>query len=187
LTNILLTTSRNTSNRVRSFVRDLSSVLPSIERFNRGGMGIPELVARINQNGARAAIVVSMWRGNPAEMVVLSPKGEETITIRLESALLRREVNPSGPTRISRVENVLFKSGSNSQVKALAEDIATLLDLHVLEQEAPHEDSTEPNRSYVWFEGVGSGKILWTHYTTLNGAEIGPRIRVSNIRRNKME
>jgi rRNA maturation protein Rpf1 len=187
LTNILLTTSRNTSNRVRSFVRDLSSVLPGIERFNRGGMGVPELVARINLNGAKAAIVVSMWRGNPGEMVVLSPNGEETITIRLESALLRREVNPTGPTRISRVENVLFKSGSNPQVKALAEDIATLLDLHILEQEAPHEDPTDAIRTYIWLEGVGSEKILWTHYTTLNGAEIGPRIRVSNIKRKKME
>jgi U3 small nucleolar ribonucleoprotein protein IMP4 len=187
LTSLLLTTSRKTSNRVRSFVRDLSSVLPNLERFNRGGMGLPELVARINQNDARAAIVVSIWRGNPGQMTVLSPKGEETINIRLESVLLRREVNPSRPARTGRIANVLVKSGSRPQVKALAEDIATLLNLDLSEREDPHEYPSDASYSFAWLEDSGSGKILWTHYTTLDGAEIGPRIRISAVRRKSPE
>ena len=184
---LLLTTSRNTSNRVRTFVRDLSSVLPGVERFNRGGMGLPELIARINQNGAKAAIVVSMWRGNPGEMVVLSPKGEETINIKLESVLLNREVNPTGPTRIGRVSSVLVKTGSSAQVKALAEDITSLLNLGLSERTDPYDSLTDDTHSFIWLEDGGSGKILWTHYTTLKGIEIGPRIRISKIRRKSVE
>ena len=64
---LLITTSRRTSNRVRSFSRDLWSVLPGTERFNRGGMGLTELVSRIHNSGAQAALVISIWRGNPGE------------------------------------------------------------------------------------------------------------------------
>jgi rRNA maturation protein Rpf1 len=172
---------------VRTFVRDLSSIFPGVERFNRGGMGLPELVARINQNSAKAAIVISMWRGNPGEMVILSPSGEETINLRLESTLLRREVNTTGPTRIGRVVSVFVKSNSSAQVKALAKEIASLLNLEISERVAPCESLTDETQSFIWFEEGSSGKILWTHYTTLNCTEIGPRIRISKIRRKGMK
>jgi rRNA maturation protein Rpf1 len=172
---------------VRSFVRDLSSVLPGVERFNRGGMGLPELVARINQNGAKAAIVISMWRGNPGEMVFLSPKGDEIINIRLESALLCREVNPIGSTRIGRVSSVIIKSGSSEQTKTLAEDISSLLSLDLSERIDSCESLTDATQSFIWLEDGGSGKILWTHYTTPTGVEFGPRIRISTIRRKSIE
>jgi len=150
-------------------------------------MGLPELVARINQNGAKAAIVISLWRGNPGEMTILSSKGEETINIRLESALLRREVNPAGPSRMSRVDCVLIKKGSSSSVKAFAEDIASLLDIGLSEHVDPHEVLTDTTQSFIWLEDGNSGKILWTHYNTKNGIEVGPRIRVSAVRRRKVE
>jgi rRNA maturation protein Rpf1 len=172
---------------VRSFTRDLSSVLPGVERFNRGGMGLPELVARIGQNGAKAAIVISMWRGNPGELTILSPNGEEILNIRLESVLLRREVNPSGTTRIRRVEGVLIKSDCSVKVKALAKDIASLLNIGLSERENPHKALADDPQSFIWFEDGGSGKILWTHYDTLNGIEVGPRIRLLAVRRKSQE
>ncbi len=172
---------------MRAFARDLSSVLPGVERFNRGGMGLPELVARINQNGAKAAIVISLWRGNPGEMTILSSKGEEIINIRLESALLRREVNPTGPTRISRVDSVVIKTGSSPSVIALAEDISSLLNVELSEHVDPHDALTDETQSFIWLEDGNSGKIFWTHYNTINGIEVGPRIRVSSVRRKRIE
>lgn len=172
---------------MRAFVRDLSSVLPGVERFNRGGMGLPELVARINRNGANAAIVISLWRGNPGEMTVISSKGEEIINIRLESALLRREVNPTGPSRIRRVDCVLIKTGSSYSAKVLAENIASLLNIEISENVNPNEAPMDKTQSFIWFEDGSSGKILWTHYNTINGTEIGPRIRVSAVRRRSIK
>jgi rRNA maturation protein Rpf1 len=183
LPSLLLTTSRKTSNRVRTFVRDLSSVLPEIDRFNRGGMGISELVARIAQNGARAALIISIWKGNPGEMSFISSNGDEILRLKLESVLLRREVNPKGRQRICTIDSIILRLESSEKVRALAEDIATLLNLEVFEQSSPTEVSTEDNRSFIWFEDVGTGKILWTHYATPACIEIGPRIRVSDVRR----
>jgi len=150
-------------------------------------MGLPELVARINQNGANAAIVISLWRGNPGDMTIISSKGEEIINIRLESALLRREVNPTGPSRISRADCLLFKTGSSPSVKALAENIASLLNIEISEQENPNEVPMDKAQSFIWLEDGNSGKILWTHYSSINRTEIGPRIRISAVRGNITE
>jgi rRNA maturation protein Rpf1 len=183
LPSLLLTTSRKTSNRVRTFVRDLSSILPGIDRFNRGGMGISELVARISQTGSRAALVISIWQGNPGKMTFLSPNGDETLQLKVESALLRRELSPKGPPRVHAVDRIFIKSGSGEIVRTLAEDLAKILDLEVSAQLSPAEALTNDNQSFIWLEEIGGGKILWTHYTAPAYTEIGPRIRVSSIRR----
>ncbi len=180
---LLITTSRRTSNRVRSFARDLSSVLPGTERFNRGGMGLSELTSRIRQSGAQAALIISIWRGNPGEMTILSAEGDEIIKLRLESALLRREIDSSNKGRVGSIEGIGVKIGSSERVWNLARDFATLLSLNIKEYSDPAESRTNKNRTFLWFEDAPAEKILWTHYNTNDLTEIGPRIRVSSVRR----
>jgi U3 small nucleolar ribonucleoprotein protein IMP4 len=181
LPGLLITTSRRTSNRVRSFVRDLSSVLPGSERFNRGGMGITELASRIRQSGAQAALVISIWRGNPGELTILSPEGIEIFKLKLESALLRREIDSSNKGKVGNLQCVGVKTGSSERVLCLARGFAELLSLNVEEYSNPTESRTEKNRSLLWFEDIPDEKILWTHYNTKDLSEIGPRIRVSSV------
>jgi len=183
LPSLLITTSRRTSNRVRSFARDLWSVLPGTERFNRGGMGLTELTSRIRQSGAQAALIISIWKGNPGELTVLSPQGAETIKLRLESALLRREINPSNKRNLGAYEGVGVKIGSSERVWNLARDFATLLSLKIEEYSDPSESRTDKKRVLIWFEDAPSDKIHWTWYNTNDLTEIGPRIRVSSVRR----
>ena len=183
LPSLLITTSRRTSNRVRSFARDLSSVIPGSERFNRGGMSVTELTSRIRQSGAQAALVISIWRGNPGELIILSPEGVELFKLRLESALLRREIDSSNKGKVGNLQCVGVKSGSSDYVLDLARCIAELLSLKVEEYSNPAESRTEKNWSLLWLEDVPDEKILWTHYNTKDLSEIGPRIRVSSVRR----
>jgi len=183
LPGLLITTSRRTSNRVRSFARDLSSVIPGSERFNRGGMGITELASRIRQSGAQAAFIISIWRGNPGELIILSPEGTELFKLRLESALLRREIDSSNKGKVGNLQCVGVKTGSSDRVLDLARGFAELLSLNVEEYSSPAESRTEKNWSLLWFEDVPDEKILWTHYNTKDLSEIGPRIRVSSVRR----
>ena len=180
---LLITTSRRTSNRVRSFARDLSSVIPGSERFNRGGMGLPELASRVRQSGARAALVVSIWKGNPGELIILSPEGRELIKLRFESALLRREIDSSNKGKVGAIKCVGVKIGSSDLVLNLARDFAEILSLSVAEYSNPADIHTEKNWSLLWFEDAPSEKILWTHYNTKDLSEIGPRIRVSSVKR----
>lgn len=184
---LILTTSRKTSNRVRTFVRDLSLVLPEIDRFNRGGMGLSELKARISQTGAIAALIVSIWKGNPGEMIFVSSDGNEQLRLKLDSTLLRREVNPGENQRIQPAYRVFIKTGSSGKVHALAKDLASLLNLELFDQNSPLEASRNSVHSFIWFEDAGAGKILWTHYTAITGVETGPRIRIMTVRRQAPE
>ncbi len=180
---LLITTSRRTSNRVRSFARDLWSVLAGSERFNRGGMGLTELASRIRQSGAHAALIISIWRGNPGELTILSPQGDELVKLRLESALLRREIDSSNKGRVGAIEGVGVKIGSSDRARDLARDFATLLSLNIKEYSDPAESRSDKKKVLLWFEDAASEKILWTHYNTNDLTEIGPRIRVSSVKR----
>lgn len=181
LPSLLITTSRRTSNRVRSFAHDLWSVLPGTERFNRGSMSVEELVSRIRQSGAKAALVISIWKGNPGELILLSTSGDELLKIRLDSAVLRRETNPHFKSRIEGLESVCTKSGCSPKVMMLAQDLASLLEVPFQSYNLPEDFRNDTNRIAIWFDDAPAGKILWTHYSTKDAIEIGPRIRVSTI------
>lgn len=185
LPTLLITTSRKTSNRVRSFARDLSTVLPDTERFNRGGMGRAELAARVSQSGANAALIISMWKGNPGILSFTSSTEEELVTIKIESAKLRREVNPTKKKRVVGTAGVFIKSGSTAKTRELGIILASFLNLEVYEATNLESPLIEDNQSIIWLEDQSSGKILWTHYHSTNGVEIGPRIRITSIRRNE--
>ena len=168
---------------MRSFARDLWTVLPDTERFNRGGMGLTELSARVGQSGANAALVISMWKGNPSLLIFTTSTGNEVVTIKMESAKLRREVNPLKNTRIIGTAGVFIKSGSSEKTRELGEVLSTFLDIEMLEMADPIDAKVEKNWSLIWLEDMPSGKILWTHYLNTDAIEIGPRIRVTSIRR----
>lgn len=185
LPSLLITTSRKTSNRVRSFARDLWTVLPGTERFNRGGMGLTELASRVGQSGANAALVISMWKGNPSLLIFTTSTGNEVVTIKMESAKLKREVNPTMNTRFIGTAGVFIKSGSSDKTRDLGEVLASFLNVKMLEIADPGDVQVKENWSLIWLEDMPAGKILWTHYHSKTGIEIGPRIRVTSIRRKE--
>lgn len=182
---LLITTSRKTSNRVRSFARDLWTVLPGTERFNRGGMGRTELAARVGQSGANGALVISMWKGNPSLLLFTSSTGQEIVTVKMESAKLRREVNPSKKTRINGLAGIFVNSGCSDRTRELGDTLSYYLDTDIYEIADPEDVDVEENQTMIWMTDLPSGKTLWTHYHSTDRLEIGPRIRVTSIRRNE--
>lgn len=182
---VLITTSRKTSNRVRSFVRDLWSVLPGTERFNRGGMSLDELISRIRNTNATASFVVSMQKGNPKSIQILSPDGITMLDIQMESAALKREVSKKKGIRFNSICCVCFERGSGEDIRYLADTFASVLDVETLELDEPGPiGPNHSNEAILWFQKMASGKILWTHYHAFDGTETGPRIRIYAIRRN---
>jgi len=184
LPSVLLTTSRRTSDRVRSFIRDLAYSIPDSIRFNRGSMNMAQLRARISQVGANAAIIVSMFRGNPGELSFIDESGEEILNIRMESAALRREVSPDSSTKNVSCLGVVVKEDSSERTLSLATELAELFNMELNVTASPYAITTDQSRSsFVWLEDLKKGKILWTQYITDDHKEIGPRIRISSLRR----
>jgi len=146
-------------------------------------MGLAELTSRIRQSGAQAALVISIWKGNPGEVTILSSTGRELFKLRLEMALLRREIDSANKGRVGAIEGIGVKIGSSTIVWDLARSLAELMSLNIEELSEPSERQSDKNHSLLWFENATSEKILWTHYNTKDLSEIGPRIRVSSFRR----
>lgn len=77
---ILLTTSRNTSQRVRQFLKEFSYLFPKsfIQRSNRGKLSLAEL---FDQSLARydRILVVTNWHGNPDKIIGYSKKDDEFV------------------------------------------------------------------------------------------------------------
>ncbi|MFQ5831242.1 MAG: hypothetical protein ACE5H4_00875 [Candidatus Thorarchaeota archaeon] len=143
-----------------------------------------ELVARIHQSGAKMALVVSLWKGNPRIIQFVSPTGENLLALKIESATLRRELLSSKGLRIVSVSTVTVGKESSGVAKHFAGFIAALMNHRVVESDGPVLVGLEgTNMVEIRIEDLGGGKILWTHYHTLNAQEIGPRIRIVEIRR----
>ncbi|MFX1559633.1 MAG: hypothetical protein ACFFBL_03520 [Promethearchaeota archaeon] len=148
-------------------------------------MSLMELAARVSQYGAKAALVISIWKGNPGVLRFTSSSGVELVTIKVESVKLRREVNPTKKNRIIRLAGIFIASDSSKKTRDLGEILASFLDVGIFEIPNPDDAQVEENSSLIWLEDQPSGKILWTHYHSTDRVEIGPRIRVSSIRRSE--
>jgi rRNA maturation protein Rpf1 len=147
-------------------------------------MGLSEIAARVRQTGANAALIISMWKGNPSILSFTSSSAEELASIKIEMAMLRREVSTK-KLRTNAVLGVFVESQSSDKTHALGELLSTLLNLEL--REVSHIDSTTlvSGQTMIWLQDDTSGKILWTHYHTTDGTEMGPRIRVTSIRRSE--
>jgi U3 small nucleolar ribonucleoprotein protein IMP4 len=179
---LLITSSRKTSNRVRSFIRDLSQVIPDSERFNRGGMSLKELTSRITASGANAACVVSMEKGNPRTIQFIDSSGTNLATVTVESAMLRRETSANKGPHMVEMHSISVRKGSSARTLQLAQLISEIFGrpLEIVEELAT---STEEGgaRVIIWFEDSSGDKTIWTFYDSHEIREIGPRIRVLSV------
>ena len=184
MSRLLITTSRRTSNRVRTFVRDLCTVIPGLERFNRGSMSLSELVSRIKQSSAIGALIISMYRGNPGTMQLLSADGTEIIHVKMESALLKREIQQKQGTRIKSIRTIYVQKDCSAETLLLASMIADIVGHSpIFIPLVTDFEAGSDNESYMWLQDLPDGKTLWTHYNSATRTEIGPRVRAFNIRR----
>jgi rRNA maturation protein Rpf1 len=147
-------------------------------------MGLSEIAARVKQTGANAALIISMWKGNPSILSFTSSAEEELASIKVEMAMLRREVSTT-KKRINGLSGVFVEAQCSDKTRVLGEMLSAFLNLEL--REAPQIDATtlDPGQTLIWLQDAPSGKILWTHYHTSDGAEIGPRIRVTSLRRGE--
>jgi len=145
-------------------------------------MSVAILSSRIKQSRASAAIVVSLFKGNPRSLQILSPDGAQLMEVRMESAKLRREVTSSRSPKMLAIHSIFIQNGAGEQTRAIAEMLSKLLD-------APFAESTGivavgskgANKVAIWLQDLPTGKILWTHYHAKDGLEIGPRMRISSV------
>jgi len=172
---ILVTTSHRPSQRVRSFVKDLVSVLPRAVKRNRGKSTLRDLYYDAVALGVRRVVVVSTWKGNPGTIRVYEPgepPEQELVllsAIRLRGVRLSRETPGAVRARGSRSLGV-YPAGGVEQ-KMLADILVrSFLARLVFDPGTPGFDSVahvEP-----WEGGLAEV------YFTCGGRRCGPTMRL---------
>lgn len=178
---LLITTSRRTSNRVRSFVRELAIIMPEAVRLTRGSLSLEEILARARDINAKAVVIVTIHKGNPGRIRFITLDDEKQVVLFIESAALRREVYHGPKTRIHGLEGIYMKSEASQKTKDVANFIASLLDKELIEVETIPKPKLGQNQIMFWFHNLGPDKTVWTCYQTKDGSEVGPRIRIISV------
>ncbi len=176
---ILITTSREPSQRTRSFVKDLVSVIPGSERLTRGKAPLEDLIYEAEDREAERVVVVEERQGNPSRIIVYDLNGKPIYTFILRGVSLARERD----SRVYGAENVCVRlyhlmPGADKIAKAFADAFG----LKVVESPEETADcdiilDVEEERGYwkVFFRVPSSKKV------------VGPIIRVREVVRGGSE
>ena len=92
---IIVTTSHRPSQRARSFVKDLVSVLPSAIKLARGKATLNDLYYEAVARGAKRVVVVTVWKGNPGALRVYEPLEPPRTELSLIARITMRGVKLS--------------------------------------------------------------------------------------------
>ena len=95
---VLISSSRDLPKRSRTFLNDLSYVVPSSLRLNRGRTSLKEIFTKARKLGASKVLILVTKRGNPSILFLFSTSGE------LLGYLMIAGVKLSTDMRITRKE-----------------------------------------------------------------------------------
>ncbi len=177
---IIVTTSHRPSQRVRTFAKDLASVLPGAVKVNRGKSSMRDLYYDAVGLGAERVIVIGVWKGNPGTIHVYSvPEPPETrlkplVDIVLRGVTLRREI--PGSQRLMGVEKLAIDVSSAPKE---VYDVLDSLARGFLASLVADEDLLD--RYDVAAKVEVRGELVVSFICPSTGRACGPRLRIVRI------
>jgi U3 small nucleolar ribonucleoprotein protein IMP4 len=69
----LVTTSHRPTQRVRSFVKDIVSILPCAAKLTRGKATLRDIFFEARSVSAKRVVIISTWKGNPGSLYIYEP------------------------------------------------------------------------------------------------------------------
>jgi len=169
---ILLTTSRNPTPRIRTFCNDLTRVIPSIVRVNRGKMSMDEVAEKAFEQSADRVIIVDRWQGGPGKIeffhigsrgLVPAPPSLYVVGIKLQ-----REF---APLRLKPVHSLVITHSSENSME-IADSLSKFFNLPVLTE----KETLSKYQIAMRISRDASGRVQITFMQLPQNVEIGPRI-----------
>jgi U3 small nucleolar ribonucleoprotein protein IMP4 len=90
---ILVTTSRNPSQRLIQFLQEIRIIIPNSVRVNRGNIVLKDIIRACKQNDYSDLIILHENRGNPDGMIISHMPSGPTIYFGLFNVVLRHDIN----------------------------------------------------------------------------------------------
>ncbi|HDJ97174.1 MAG TPA: hypothetical protein ENG54_01760 [Thermofilum sp.] len=177
----IVTTTRRTNNRVRSFAKELASSLCCALKINRGKLNIEELWYLAREYGAKRVVIVCRGLyGNPGRLVFLICNGDSPsfypLILKLGGIKLAREEG----IRLTQPKNItpIAVSVEEPDIILFGQELAAALYLPFLGY-STLEDLNQ-FESIIYVEKVGSKKTKYVvkFLSPKDGAITGPKIFV---------
>eukprot|EP01116_Phalansterium_solitarium_P022011 TRINITY_DN7104_c0_g1_i1.p1 TRINITY_DN7104_c0_g1~~TRINITY_DN7104_c0_g1_i1.p1 ORF type:complete len:290 (+),score=94.62 TRINITY_DN7104_c0_g1_i1:32-901(+) len=108
---IFLTTSRDPSSRLIQFAKELSLIIPNVQRKNRGGHVMKELVDACRSNEITDMIIVHETRGEPDALIISHLPFGPTAYFGIVNCVLRHDIDEKGTMSLQH-PHLLFNNFS---------------------------------------------------------------------------
>jgi rRNA maturation protein Rpf1 len=173
---ILLTTSRNPTDRLRTLCNDLARILPNALRVNRGKMSNEQLAEKALQEGSEHILLIErgqsgsgcirFWKTQQTGLVCVPP------VIQVVDMKLRRDFKI--PSKVKPARGIaILPSVPSDEARRFAEMLAGFLGVPLLSvDEVAHDENL------IALDQDGIGRLIVTFITGLNHVEVGPRVTV---------
>lgn len=177
---ILLTTSREPTDKIRTFGNDLVHSMPGIVHVNRGKLNLDRVAEKAIELGTDHVVVIDRWKDGFAYMrffqVGASGLTPFSLQIGVANARLRREFK----AKTKRIESlaIIMPSESSSLAKKVAQSIGDFFNFSILQTEDIADYSVA-----IRVSGNGFLRITFVLLPELVG--IGPRINISKVEWDK--
>ncbi|XP_053990398.1 U3 small nucleolar ribonucleoprotein protein IMP4-like [Hylaeus volcanicus] len=120
---IMLTTSRDPSNRLQQFVKELNLIFPNAHRLNRGSYIMKDLVHLSQKNSISDIVIVHEHRGVPDGLVISHMPLGPTVYFALKDVVLRHDLPNKPPPMSTAFPHLVFDNFTST----LGSRVATVL------------------------------------------------------------
>jgi U3 small nucleolar ribonucleoprotein protein IMP4 len=178
---ILITTSRNPTQRIRTFCNDLTHTLPNSIRINRGKSSLNTLAEKALEHEAERIIIADRWKGNLGKIQLFTLGDTGLIQfypiIYVKSVKLRRDF---GHTRGKTAKSLILQT--TPEIPSEARKLADALTQFLNTPKQPTDNSLPPNTQIIMHISLNpTRRIQITFLQTPEKNEIGPRITISHL------
>jgi len=177
---IILTTSRRPTQRVRSFVKDLYSVIPQAIRINRGKATLNDLASYALEINAEKILVVITRKGNPGSILIygvdLEGKPIALCRIVISGIKLSREYGGSPCPKTSSI--FIDISSIKSE---LGEQLAEVLIKNLGYVPITSINEATPNSITAIINEKSSNNVVMKYMRLSPRIICGPVIRISKV------
>jgi len=168
---ILITTSKEPTQRVNSLVRDLSHSIPNAKILRRGKRSTRELPKYLVAEECDRLTIIHRWHGGPGRIefykLIEGKLAAHYPIIMLRGTRLRREYNRKGRSEVRGIT-----CGDGDYASALAASLSDFLQI-------PREDSNPGVSLHISKSEDGHLRIAVTDLSSLE--EIGPSMVVDRL------
>ena len=179
---IVITTSRDPSSRLKQFAKEMKVLLPNSTRINRGNIRVDDLVASCRENDANVTdlIVLQETRGEPDGLVICHLPFGPTAYFTLSGAVLRHDLEGGAAPMSEAYPHIILNNFHTSVGKRVGNILKCLFPVPKMDTRRIVTFSNDNDhisfRHHVYSKEGGSSSSTSTDKVKLY--EVGPRFEM---------